>query len=111
MRWTTTRPTTPAFSPTAGAAVLVQQRELSARAGSRTCCSAFTRDELLEMANRARALAKPGATAAVAGALHGDRSMSSEEEIMKPEQEQQAGQASGRIAPACGCACRCAKSA
>jgi UDP-N-acetylglucosamine--N-acetylmuramyl-(pentapeptide) pyrophosphoryl-undecaprenol N-acetylglucosamine transferase len=50
-----------------GAAVLVQQRELSARRLADLLLG-FTRDKLLEMANRARALAKPGATAAVAGA-------------------------------------------
>jgi UDP-N-acetylglucosamine--N-acetylmuramyl-(pentapeptide) pyrophosphoryl-undecaprenol N-acetylglucosamine transferase len=48
-----------------GAAVLVQQRDLSAR-GLADLLLAFTRDKLLDMANRARALAKPEATASVA---------------------------------------------
>jgi UDP-N-acetylglucosamine--N-acetylmuramyl-(pentapeptide) pyrophosphoryl-undecaprenol N-acetylglucosamine transferase len=45
--------------------VLVQQRDLSAR-GLADLLLAFTRDKLLDMANCARALAKPEATAAVA---------------------------------------------
>jgi UDP-N-acetylglucosamine--N-acetylmuramyl-(pentapeptide) pyrophosphoryl-undecaprenol N-acetylglucosamine transferase len=53
------------FLADAGAAVLVQQRDLSAR-GLADLLLAFTRDKLLDMANRARALAKPEATAAVA---------------------------------------------
>jgi UDP-N-acetylglucosamine--N-acetylmuramyl-(pentapeptide) pyrophosphoryl-undecaprenol N-acetylglucosamine transferase len=50
-----------------GAAVLVQQRELTAR-GLADLLLGFTRDKLLEMARRARALARPDATAAVADA-------------------------------------------
>jgi len=53
------------FLADAGAAVIVQQRDLSAR-GLADLLLAFTRDKLLDMANRARALAKPEATAAVA---------------------------------------------
>jgi UDP-N-acetylglucosamine--N-acetylmuramyl-(pentapeptide) pyrophosphoryl-undecaprenol N-acetylglucosamine transferase len=58
------------FLADAGAAVLVQQRELSARRLADLLLG-FTRDKLLEMANRARALAKPEATAAVAGVCMG----------------------------------------
>jgi UDP-N-acetylglucosamine--N-acetylmuramyl-(pentapeptide) pyrophosphoryl-undecaprenol N-acetylglucosamine transferase len=54
------------FLADGGAAVLVQQRDLSARRLADLLLG-FTRDKLLEMANRARALAKPGATASVAG--------------------------------------------
>jgi UDP-N-acetylglucosamine--N-acetylmuramyl-(pentapeptide) pyrophosphoryl-undecaprenol N-acetylglucosamine transferase len=53
------------FLVEAGAALLVQQKELSPRRLADLILS-LTRDRLLEMANRARALAKPGATAAVA---------------------------------------------
>ncbi|HYL19276.1 MAG TPA: undecaprenyldiphospho-muramoylpentapeptide beta-N-acetylglucosaminyltransferase [Burkholderiales bacterium] len=53
------------FLADAGAAVLVQQRDLSAR-GLADLLLTFTRDKLLDMANRARALAKPEATASVA---------------------------------------------
>lgn len=53
------------FLADAGAAVLVQQKDLSARALADLLLS-FTRERLLEMAARARALAKPEATAAVA---------------------------------------------
>jgi UDP-N-acetylglucosamine--N-acetylmuramyl-(pentapeptide) pyrophosphoryl-undecaprenol N-acetylglucosamine transferase len=53
------------FLADTGAAVLVQQRDLSAR-GLADLLLAFTRDKLLDMANRARALAKPEATASVA---------------------------------------------
>lgn len=53
------------FLADAGAAVLVQQRDLTAR-GLADLLLGFTRDKLLGMANRARALAKPDATAAVA---------------------------------------------
>jgi UDP-N-acetylglucosamine--N-acetylmuramyl-(pentapeptide) pyrophosphoryl-undecaprenol N-acetylglucosamine transferase len=55
------------FLERAGAAVLVQQRELTAR-GLADLLLGFTRDKLLEMARRARALARPDATAAVADA-------------------------------------------
>jgi UDP-N-acetylglucosamine--N-acetylmuramyl-(pentapeptide) pyrophosphoryl-undecaprenol N-acetylglucosamine transferase len=54
------------FLADGGAAVLVQQRDLSARRLADLLLG-FTRDKLVEMANRARALAKPGATASVAG--------------------------------------------
>ncbi len=53
------------FLVDAGAAVMVQQRELSSRRLADLMLG-LTRERLLEMANRARALAKPGATAAVA---------------------------------------------
>jgi UDP-N-acetylglucosamine--N-acetylmuramyl-(pentapeptide) pyrophosphoryl-undecaprenol N-acetylglucosamine transferase len=55
------------FLERAGAAVLVQQRELTAR-GLADLLLGFTRDKLLEMARRARALARPDATAVVADA-------------------------------------------
>jgi UDP-N-acetylglucosamine--N-acetylmuramyl-(pentapeptide) pyrophosphoryl-undecaprenol N-acetylglucosamine transferase len=55
------------FLERAGAAVLVQQRDLTAR-GLADLLLGFTRDKLLEMARRARALARPDATAAVADA-------------------------------------------
>jgi UDP-N-acetylglucosamine--N-acetylmuramyl-(pentapeptide) pyrophosphoryl-undecaprenol N-acetylglucosamine transferase len=55
------------FLADAGAAVLVQQRDLSA-SGLADLLLAFTRDKLLDMANRARALARPEATASVANA-------------------------------------------
>jgi UDP-N-acetylglucosamine--N-acetylmuramyl-(pentapeptide) pyrophosphoryl-undecaprenol N-acetylglucosamine transferase len=55
------------FLAGAGAAVLVQQRELTAR-GLADLLLEFTRDRLLDMANRARALAKPDAAQAVAAA-------------------------------------------
>lgn len=53
------------FLAEAGAAVLVQQRELSARRLADLLIG-FTREQLLAMAVRARALAKPDAAAAVA---------------------------------------------
>jgi len=53
------------FLADAGAAVLVQQTELSSRRLA-DLLLALTRERLLDMANRARALAKPGAAAAVA---------------------------------------------
>jgi UDP-N-acetylglucosamine--N-acetylmuramyl-(pentapeptide) pyrophosphoryl-undecaprenol N-acetylglucosamine transferase len=53
------------FLVDAGAAVLVQQRELSPRRLADLVLG-LTRERLLEMAGRARALAKPGAAAAVA---------------------------------------------
>jgi UDP-N-acetylglucosamine--N-acetylmuramyl-(pentapeptide) pyrophosphoryl-undecaprenol N-acetylglucosamine transferase len=53
------------FLADAGAALLVQQRELSARRLA-DLLAGFTRDKLAEMAVRARALAKPDAAAAVA---------------------------------------------
>lgn len=53
------------FLVDAGAALLVQQRELSPHRLADLMLS-LTRERLLEMANRARALAKPGAAAAVA---------------------------------------------
>jgi UDP-N-acetylglucosamine--N-acetylmuramyl-(pentapeptide) pyrophosphoryl-undecaprenol N-acetylglucosamine transferase len=53
------------FLADAGAAVLVQQRELSPRRLADLLIG-FTREKLLEMAVRARALAKPDAAAAVA---------------------------------------------
>jgi UDP-N-acetylglucosamine--N-acetylmuramyl-(pentapeptide) pyrophosphoryl-undecaprenol N-acetylglucosamine transferase len=55
------------FLEQAGAAVLIQQRELTAR-GLADLLLGFTREKLLDMARRARALAKPDATAAVATA-------------------------------------------
>ena len=55
------------FLADAGAAVLVQQTELTARRLADLLLG-FTRDKLLEMATSARALARPGATASVAGA-------------------------------------------
>jgi UDP-N-acetylglucosamine--N-acetylmuramyl-(pentapeptide) pyrophosphoryl-undecaprenol N-acetylglucosamine transferase len=54
-----------AFLANAGAAVVIQQRALSAR-GLADLLIGFTRDKLLEMAERARSLAKPGATDTVA---------------------------------------------
>ena len=54
------------FLADAGAAVLVQQTELTARRLADLLLG-FTRDKLLEMATSARALARPGATASVAG--------------------------------------------
>jgi UDP-N-acetylglucosamine--N-acetylmuramyl-(pentapeptide) pyrophosphoryl-undecaprenol N-acetylglucosamine transferase len=53
------------FLADAGAAVLVPQRDLSARRLA-DLLAGFTRDTLAEMAVRARALAKPDAAAAVA---------------------------------------------
>jgi UDP-N-acetylglucosamine--N-acetylmuramyl-(pentapeptide) pyrophosphoryl-undecaprenol N-acetylglucosamine transferase len=53
------------FLADAGAAVLVQQLDLSARKLADLLIG-FTREKLLDMATRARALAKPGAAAAVA---------------------------------------------
>ncbi len=53
------------FLVEAGAALLVQQRELSPRRLADLLLG-LTRERLLEMANRARGVAKPGATAAVA---------------------------------------------
>jgi UDP-N-acetylglucosamine--N-acetylmuramyl-(pentapeptide) pyrophosphoryl-undecaprenol N-acetylglucosamine transferase len=53
------------FLAEAGAAVLVQQRELSARRLADLLIG-FTREQLLAMAVRARSLAKPDAAAAVA---------------------------------------------
>lgn len=53
------------FLADAGAAVLVQQRELSPRRLAELLLG-FTRERLTEMAKRARALAKPDATASVA---------------------------------------------
>jgi UDP-N-acetylglucosamine--N-acetylmuramyl-(pentapeptide) pyrophosphoryl-undecaprenol N-acetylglucosamine transferase len=58
------------FLADAGAALLVQQRELTSRRLADLLLG-FTRDKLLEMANRARALAKPGATASVAQVCEG----------------------------------------
>lgn len=55
------------FLERAGAAVLVQQRDLTAR-GLADLLLGFTRERLLDMARRARALARPDATAAVAAA-------------------------------------------
>jgi UDP-N-acetylglucosamine--N-acetylmuramyl-(pentapeptide) pyrophosphoryl-undecaprenol N-acetylglucosamine transferase len=55
------------FLERAGAAVLVQQRDLTAR-GLADLLLGFTRDKLLEMARRARALSRPDATAVVADA-------------------------------------------
>jgi UDP-N-acetylglucosamine--N-acetylmuramyl-(pentapeptide) pyrophosphoryl-undecaprenol N-acetylglucosamine transferase len=55
------------FLERAGAAVLVQQRDLTAR-GLADLLLGFTREKLLDMAKRARALARPDATAAVADA-------------------------------------------
>jgi len=54
-----------AFLAEAGAAVVIQQRSLTAR-GLADLLIGFTRDKLLEMAERARSLAKPGATDTVA---------------------------------------------
>jgi len=54
-----------AFLANAGAAVVIQQRALSAR-GLADLLIGFTRDKLLEMSERARSLAKPGATDTVA---------------------------------------------
>jgi UDP-N-acetylglucosamine--N-acetylmuramyl-(pentapeptide) pyrophosphoryl-undecaprenol N-acetylglucosamine transferase len=54
-----------AFLADAGAAVLIQQRDLTARSLADLLLG-FTRDKLLEMAERARSLAKPGATDTVA---------------------------------------------
>ncbi len=53
------------FLADAGAAVLIQQRDLTARALADLLLG-FTRAKLLEMAERARSLAKPGATETVA---------------------------------------------
>jgi UDP-N-acetylglucosamine--N-acetylmuramyl-(pentapeptide) pyrophosphoryl-undecaprenol N-acetylglucosamine transferase len=53
------------FLVDAGAALLVQQRELSPRRLADLVLG-LTRERLLEMASRARSLAKPGAAAAVA---------------------------------------------
>jgi UDP-N-acetylglucosamine--N-acetylmuramyl-(pentapeptide) pyrophosphoryl-undecaprenol N-acetylglucosamine transferase len=53
------------FLADAGAAVLIQQRDLTARKLADMLLS-FTRDRLLDMARRARALAKPDAAASVA---------------------------------------------
>jgi UDP-N-acetylglucosamine--N-acetylmuramyl-(pentapeptide) pyrophosphoryl-undecaprenol N-acetylglucosamine transferase len=53
------------FLSEAGAAVLVQQRDLTAR-GLADQLLAFTRETLLAMASKARALGKPDAAAAVA---------------------------------------------
>jgi UDP-N-acetylglucosamine--N-acetylmuramyl-(pentapeptide) pyrophosphoryl-undecaprenol N-acetylglucosamine transferase len=53
------------FLVDAGAALLVHQRELSPRRLADLMLS-LTRERLLEMANRARGLAKPGAASAVA---------------------------------------------
>jgi UDP-N-acetylglucosamine--N-acetylmuramyl-(pentapeptide) pyrophosphoryl-undecaprenol N-acetylglucosamine transferase len=53
------------FLADAGAAVLMQQRELSPRRLADLLLG-FTRERLMEMAKRARALAKPEATASVA---------------------------------------------
>jgi len=54
------------FLAEAGAAVLVQQKDLNARALA-NLLTGFTREKLLDMAQRARALAKSDAAAAVAG--------------------------------------------
>jgi UDP-N-acetylglucosamine--N-acetylmuramyl-(pentapeptide) pyrophosphoryl-undecaprenol N-acetylglucosamine transferase len=54
-----------AFLADAGAAVVIQQRDLNARSLADLLLG-FTRDKLLEMAERARSLAKPGATDTVA---------------------------------------------
>lgn len=54
------------FLADAGAAVLVQQTELTARRLADLLLG-FTRDKLLEMASSARILARPAATASVAG--------------------------------------------
>jgi len=54
-----------AFLADAGAAVLIQQRDLTARSLADLLLG-FTRARLLEMAERARSLAKPGATDTVA---------------------------------------------
>jgi UDP-N-acetylglucosamine--N-acetylmuramyl-(pentapeptide) pyrophosphoryl-undecaprenol N-acetylglucosamine transferase len=58
------------FLADAGAAVLVQQRDLSPRRLADLLLG-FTREKLLDMAKRARQLAKPDATAAVARACMG----------------------------------------
>jgi UDP-N-acetylglucosamine--N-acetylmuramyl-(pentapeptide) pyrophosphoryl-undecaprenol N-acetylglucosamine transferase len=47
--------------------MLIQQRDLSAR-GLADLLLGFTRDRLLDMARRARSLARPAATAEVAAA-------------------------------------------
>lgn len=54
-----------AFLADAGAAVIIQQRNLSAR-GLADLLIGFTREKLLDMAQRARGLAKPEATETVA---------------------------------------------
>jgi UDP-N-acetylglucosamine--N-acetylmuramyl-(pentapeptide) pyrophosphoryl-undecaprenol N-acetylglucosamine transferase len=54
-----------AFLADAGAAVVIQQRDLTARSLADLLLG-FTREKLLEMAERARSLAKPGATDTVA---------------------------------------------
>jgi len=54
-----------AFLADVGAAVVIQQRALNARELADLLLS-FTRERLLEMAERARSLAKPGATETVA---------------------------------------------
>ena len=54
-----------AFLADAGAAVVIQQRSLTPRSLADLLIG-FTRDKLLEMAERARSLAKPGATDTVA---------------------------------------------
>jgi UDP-N-acetylglucosamine--N-acetylmuramyl-(pentapeptide) pyrophosphoryl-undecaprenol N-acetylglucosamine transferase len=53
------------FLAEAGAAIVVQQRDLSARRLADLLLE-FTRDRLLQMAQRARALARPDAARAVA---------------------------------------------
>lgn len=58
------------FLSEAGAAVLVQQRDLSPRTLADMLLG-FTREKLLDMATRARALAKPDAAAAVAAVCMG----------------------------------------
>jgi UDP-N-acetylglucosamine--N-acetylmuramyl-(pentapeptide) pyrophosphoryl-undecaprenol N-acetylglucosamine transferase len=55
------------FLADAGAAVLLQQRELTPRKLADLLCS-FTREKLLDMARRARALARPEAAQCVASA-------------------------------------------
>jgi UDP-N-acetylglucosamine--N-acetylmuramyl-(pentapeptide) pyrophosphoryl-undecaprenol N-acetylglucosamine transferase len=55
------------FLADAGAALLVQQRELTPQRLADQL-TGFTRDTLLAMAEKARALGKPGASAAVAQA-------------------------------------------
>ena len=55
------------FLADAGAAILVQQRELTAEKLADTL-RGLTRQQLLEMAEKARALGKPDATRAVAEA-------------------------------------------
>jgi UDP-N-acetylglucosamine--N-acetylmuramyl-(pentapeptide) pyrophosphoryl-undecaprenol N-acetylglucosamine transferase len=54
-----------AFLADVGAAVVIQQRDLTARSLADLLLG-FTRDKLLQMAERARSLAKPGATDTVA---------------------------------------------